>query len=275
MKFNKYVRHYELEDLHILYNMQNDVTVIVSCELFSLMKNEIRTPIRIQEINQSLYDKFTDNGFIVNAMTDETDQLIKLWQKEDLAPSCIKLTINPTLECNLSCWYCYENHNGHSQINFQTLIAIKNLISKTLCKPSLDKLVLDFFGGEPLLYFELCVRPLIEYANKMARSNKKRLGISITTNATLLSEKVCQVLSGINGCVSLQITLDGSREFHNNIRYFKSGVGSFDIIISNIKRALAFGFVVTVRFNYTSKNFQSYEELLSEFEDIDEASKKK
>lgn len=274
MKFNKYARHYELDDLHVLFNMLNDVIVVIDKELFDAINPYLKTPADIQRINQELYDNLLDSGFIVTDSADETDDLIRSWQEEDSNPAQIKLTVNPTLQCNLRCWYCYEDHSGQSKVSPATMEAIKRLIDNILSRKSLQKLLLDFFGGEPLLYFDSCMKPLVEYADHAAACSGKAIGYALTTNATLLSDNVCRTLSSLHGPVSLQITLDGDRERHDSIRFFESGKGTFDIIIANIKRALSCGFYVTVRFNYTSKNYDSYQSLLSEFENITEEQKR-
>lgn len=273
MRFNKYVREYRLEELHLLYNMVNDAIIVVDPKLFDSIEPYLKKVDAIESVNAELYHNLVNYDFIVPDECNETDDLINSWKEEDLHPKDIKLTINPTLQCNLRCWYCYEDHTGHSKISPDTIEAVKRLIDKILDRPHPEKLTLDFFGGEPLLYFNQCVWPLIEYATEAAKLKHKHIGIGFTTNGVLLTDNVCSKLKEVDGPVSLQITLDGDRERHNKTRGLPSGVGTFDTIVANIKRALGCGFDVTVRYNYTTENYQSYQSLLPEFDGLDDRMK--
>ena len=144
MKFNKYARHYELDDLHVLFNMLNDVIVVIDKELFDAINPHLKTPLDIQSINRELYNNLLKSKFIVPDSADETEDLICSWQEEDRNPAQIKLTVNPTLQCNLRCWYCYEDHSGQSKVSPAIMDAIKCLIDNTLSRGSLQKLLLDF-----------------------------------------------------------------------------------------------------------------------------------
>lgn len=270
MKFNKYARHYTLDDLHVLFNMLNDVVIIVDDDVFETIEPMLKTPLKIKEVHPDLFAALVDKEFIVEASADEAAALVETWRLQDTDPEEIKLTVNPTLQCNLRCWYCYEDHTGLSKVSAETLSAIKNLIDNILSRPTMKKLILDFFGGEPLLYFDSCMKPLVEYAVASAVEKGKQIGVAMTTNGTLLTPKILDTLKQVPGPVSMQITLDGDRDRHNKIRFFESGKGTFDIIVGNIKRALSYGYHVSVRYNYTSQNFGSYRGLLPEFENLND-----
>jgi uncharacterized protein len=255
--------------------MLNDVIIVVAGDVFETIDQLTTTPIKIKDVHPDFFASLVNNGFLVDQSFDETSRLIESWRKEDLNPSDVKLTINPTLQCNLRCWYCYENHAGTSRMTSATLSAIRNLIDKKLDNPSLHKFILDFFGGEPLLYFDSCMKPLIAHTVRVANEKAKKIGIAMTTNGTLLTSKICDILQTVPGPVSLQITLDGDRECHNQIRFFESGKGTFDIIVANIKLALSYGFHVSVRYNYTSNNYRTYQDLLTEFENISDECKRR
>lgn len=275
LRFNKYVREYTLEELHILYNILNDAVIVVEPELFDSIKPFISTPERIDAVNHLLFEKLNEYQFLVPSDTHEEQKLIENWEKEDMMPETIKLTVNPTLQCNLRCWYCYENHNGITKMSPQTLESIKKLIGALLDKEYLKKLILDFFGGEPLLYFDSCIKPLVEFAVSAARKRGKQIGIGFTTNGVLLTDSICRELKKANVPTSFQITLDGDKERHDSIRFLRAGTGTFDTIVSNIKLAASCGFEVTVRYNYTAKNYTAYDDLLRIFENLDESVKSK
>ncbi|MCM1140320.1 MAG: radical SAM protein [Muribaculum sp.] len=196
-------------------------------------------------------------------------------QREDSNPEYIKVTILPTLQCNLRCWYCYENHNNSSKLNDETSSRINLLIKRISSQESLKKVNIDFFGGEPLMFFDETVAPIIRYANTICRENKKRLGVSFTTNGTLLTDNVCRELADTHADVSFQITLDGDREHHNKVRHLFGNIPTYDLIISNIIRAVKHKFYVSVRFNYTHNNYNTYHSVISDFDKLTKEEKER
>jgi len=253
--------------------MSSDDILVLTPELskiFLASKNDIS---QLQNIHPDFYNQLISNRFIVDEDEDEAAYIINCWKEEDKNPKSIKITINPTLQCNLSCWYCYENHANRHYMDSSVLEAIKRYISN-ICNNNPDSgLILSFFGGEPLLYFAKIVEPLVTFAQEASQKFNKRVGVAFTTNGTLLSDKICAFLKATGLTVSFQITLDGLRENHNKTRFFKSGLGSYDMIISNIKKAVSYGFGVNVRFNYTNSNYSDCSAILTEFLSIPESSR--
>jgi uncharacterized protein len=94
-----------------------------------------------------------------------------------------------------------------------------------------NRLNIGFYGGEPLLEFEL-IKKCVEYAKEQAEG--REITFSITTNATLLSEEIIKYLFENN--IMLTISLDGPKEIHNKKRKFAgSGEGTFDKIMENLE----------------------------------------
>lgn len=268
LRLSQYTKLLQIDDLHILYNMVSDSLIVVLPEIYELLKLHKDDLGQLEPIHPELFRRLTADQMIVDRYTDEPQKLISTLKNEDEKPSTVKLTVNPTLQCNLHCWYCYEDHSGKSQITPEVIESVKRLIDDIMSREHVEKLVLDFFGGEPLLYFKQCVMPLVEYASKRASEADKRFGIAFTTNGVLLTTGICDFLAGFDAPVSFQITLDGNRELHNTIRCLANGTGTFDTIVSNIKMTLSRNFDVTVRFNYTEQNHESFREVLALFTDV-------
>lgn len=266
--FSKYTRNYSLDDVQILYNMVSDKMVILGPELCNRIQGANHQIDALKSAHPSLYECLADAGMIVEDTVDETENFINTWRKDDAEPKEIKLTVLPTLQCNLRCWYCYENHNGVTRMNERTIAAVKRLIDNTLLNTKIDKLMLDFFGGEPLLYYNQCVKPLVEYANNSCKQFGKRLGVSFTSNGVLLTQEICDFLTTIVGDISFQITLDGDAKEHNAVRFLPGGKGTYETIYKNIVRAVRNGIYVSVRFNYTRRNFHTYKNVLNDFSSL-------
>lgn len=267
-RLNKYVVFYEIEDVVALLNLMNERLLIIDYKLFEILRSYDVEIDRLQFIHPEFYAALLKDGMIVKYDVDETLEIINSWKSEDSNQSEIKLTINPTLQCNLRCWYCYEDHSGSSLMSQETVDAVKLMIGRLLSSEATEKLVLDFFGGEPLLYFKEVVAPLINHAHDCSKVSSKKLVISFTTNGVLLSEEICNSLERLHIPVVLQITIDGNREFHNRTRAIGGSKPTFDIIINNIKRAISKGFEVLVRLNFTHENYLGFREIIPLFTDI-------
>ena len=155
------------------------------------------------------------------------------------------LVLNVTNKCNLSCTYCYEY--GEDQLK-PALAAAEGrpMMSEQTARQSIDFLLrsagdrpqaaITFFGGETLLNFA-AIRAATEYATEQARLHRKRIHFSLTTNATLLTDEVVAFLTGHRFGVT--ISIDGARGEQDRHRRFKSGTGSFDVVLPRIGAFLA------------------------------------
>lgn len=146
-----------------------------------------------------------------------------------------QLTLQVTQQCNLRCAYCaysgiYENNRTHNSARMSFDVAKKAIDYFLEHNTHLADVVIGFYGGEPLLEFEL-IKKCVEYANSKVEG--KKILFNMTTNGTLLSDKVVDFLSRYN--FSISISLDGSKEEHDRNRKFKDGRGSFDVIIENLR----------------------------------------
>lgn len=273
-RLSKYVRYYTLEDHNVLYHMPSDSIIVLTPQLSEIFAMSTHNIDRLKQIHPDFYNTLCDDGFIINADENEYSKIIEKWQSEDKSPKSIKLTINPTLQCNLNCWYCYESHAEHQFMDIKVLEATKRYMTRLFRENMNSNHIISFFGGEPLLYFSKIVQPIISFAKEeSARIGIGQVGIAFTTNGTLLSDSICSFLKSTGLTVSFQITLDGNQDNHNKTRFFKNGVGTYDIIITNIKRALSYGFHVNVRFNYTNDNYSECRDILSEFVDMPQYSR--
>jgi uncharacterized protein len=97
--------------------------------------------------------------------------------------------------------------------------------------PTKDLTIL-FFGGEPLLRFDL-IQSVCEYATKRAEQCGKVFHFDMTTNGTLLNEKKARWMRDHG--VKYLLSLDGGREDHDRSRKFPNGQGSFDIVANRLR----------------------------------------
>ncbi len=137
-------------------------------------------------------------------------------------------------DCNLRCKYCFASTGdfgeGRRLLDFETgKKAIDFLIEKSKGRHNLE---LDFFGGEPLMNFEV-VKQIVEYARSLEKEHDKLFRFTITTNGMLLDDDKIDYINREMSNVVLSI--DGRREVNDKMRPCINGKGSYDIILGKYK----------------------------------------
>jgi uncharacterized protein len=153
--------------------------------------------------------------------------------KQRIGKRLKSITLNITEQCNLRCKYCVfsgkcEGFRGHSNKDINLEIAIKAI--NLLLKSEENELSIAFYGGEPLLKFDL-IKSLIESTDKKKKEDQV-IKYRMTTNGTLLFPEVVDFL--VKNKIKLSVSLDGPREIHDRHRLFPDNKGSFDVIIQNL-----------------------------------------
>lgn len=138
-------------------------------------------------------------------------------------------------DCNLACKYCFAGkgeYDGPKGImSFETgKRALDFLIENSKSRHNLE---VDFFGGEPLLNWEVCKR-LVEYGRSREKDTGKRFRFTLTTNGLLLNDEIMAFCNKEMGNVVL--SLDGRRETHDRLRISRNKTGSYDLIIDKFKK---------------------------------------
>jgi uncharacterized protein len=165
---------------------------------------------------------------IENAGTDKIDRHLETRMKQ--------LTLQVTQQCNLRCEYCaysgvYNKNRTHSNKRMSLGTAQKAIKFFLDRNSELSDAVIGFYGGEPMLEFDL-IKQCVDYAKSLVEG--KRIKFNMTTNGTLLSDDTVDYL--VENDFILGISLDGAKEEHDVNRKFANGRGSFDTIIANIER---------------------------------------
>ena len=177
----------------------------------------------------------------------------------------LRVVLIPTYNCNLKCTYCFEEcsskkNMGENEIR-QVLEFVKNQFSTTR---NYKKISLILFGGEPLLCSKACIT-MSDALKLFASENDVYLSTMIITNAVLLNMGIINDLI-IPTNMKVQITLDGSRRFHDERRIQKNGVGTYDRIIDSLNLLNKMGVRdnIDLRINVDKKNIGELEEVLKD-----------
>lgn len=271
MRASIYNNYLVIDNMHtLLFNSLS--------QRFLLFKNRIvDSELALLNVSRNsgmqFHDKLKEGGMIVEEDVDEVDIVRKLITETDYDTKSFMLIVNPTLDCNFNCWYCYERKIADSRMSPDILESVKKLVDKIFREnDSLENFYLSFFGGEPLLHFDDVVAPLIDYISHAARCMDVNLSVNFTSNGFLITRSMIEKLRRLK--TSFQITLDGGRQMHDKTRFSKGGSGSYDGIIRNVKRLLANGINVILRINFTQKNIDSVWHIVYDIAEIDTLHKK-
>lgn len=168
----------------------------------------------LSEEHKSDIDWLLEENFILKSDVIHTTKNI---QNNTSNTDTLQLILLPAGEaCNLACVYCYEDHLDRKSMHLLHQKALINFI-KSQNKPILS---IEYFGGEPTLNLKF-----IYQFSALLNENGIKFSASMTTNGTFITEDVLHKLYQAN-VKSFQITLDGYRELHNQLRPSKNG--SFD-----------------------------------------------
>lgn len=181
-------------------------------------------------------------------------------------PKIRNLTILPTLDCNLACKYCFEESNRCDGVMSKEVIErLKDYIKVQYYQKN-EKLNLHWFGGEPLLAFNV-----MEEITDYIKSLDIQFAADIITNGILLTDKKIQKLKSMQ-INSIQVTLDGTKETHDTKRIFKNGTGTYDIIMNNLEKLHDFvkqetEIIVNIRINIDKETQDQYHTLFYEIKE--------
>lgn len=255
----------------VIYNAATDQLVALTPQLANIFNESKAAPEKIKAQHAELYDHLLQKGIFVCDDADETEAYIRKREEYERSSGEYTITINPTLACNMSCWYCYESHKNMPAMSADVKQSVLLLIDKLLADNKLKKLNLSFFGGEPLLYFDKVVVDIINHAKMQCKAFDAKLSIHFTTNAYLLTDNVLKQLEGLD--VSFQITIDGGKQVHDSVRKTKGGEPTYARIVEHIHQTLSHGFPVGVRFNYTAKSIPSFIDVVKDVSHLQQEQK--
>lgn len=150
-------------------------------------------------------------------------------------PTVIKaMCLHIAHDCNLACKYCFAGEGEYcgdrSLMSFEVgKQAFDFLIANSGTRKNLE---VDFFGGEPLMNFEV-VKQLVAYAREQEKIHDKNFRFTLTTNGVLLDEEVMDFAN--KEMYNVVLSLDGRKETNDRMRVSRNGKGSYDLIVPKFK----------------------------------------
>lgn len=275
-KVSRYNIEIENENCILLYNTLSNKILPISFKDYASIETLLEYLPEFQGIYPNLYNAFKKSGFIINQEFDEL-AFIKLENKKRIyCHNNYRITINPTLDCNLKCWYCSVNYTGakhnKEKMSDEVINNINNHIQFLATTQNAKSITLDWFGGEPLMYFDEVISKISNFTKNIALKNNVTFSQIITTNATLLNIDRIKQMRDFNFAF-FQITLDGNEQRHNKIKYYSDKRGTYKDIVNNINLICEIipNVQVALRINYDMQTLKNIQDILN---DISENSKR-
>lgn len=160
--------------------------------------------------------------------------------------------------CNLNCEYCFASqgkyHGDRALMSFEVgKRALDFLIENSGSRTNLE---VDFFGGEPLMNWDV-VKRLVAYGREQEKQHNKHFRFTLTTNGMLLDDEVIEFAN--KEMHNVVLSLDGRKEVHDRLRKTVNGKGSYDVIVPKfqdfVKKRGQNGYYVRGTFTHNNVDF--------------------
>lgn len=170
-------------------------------------------------------------------------------------PAVKALCLHVSHDCNLRCEYCFASSGDYN--------SGRELMDKEIARKAVDYLVansgnkhnieIDFFGGEPLMNFDV-VKDVVIYGRSIEKAANKHFYFTITTNGSLLTDDRIHFIN--EHMDNVVISIDGRKEVHDRVRHDSAGHGSYDHIMPMAQKLVAGrnGKSYFVRGTFTKRN---------------------
>ncbi len=138
-------------------------------------------------------------------------------------------------DCNLACRYCFaeegEYHGRRALMSFEVgKKALDFLVANSGNRINLE---VDFFGGEPLMNWQV-VKDLVAYGRSLEEPYHKKFRFTLTTNGVLLNDEILEFAN--REMSNIVLSIDGRKEVHDRMRPFRGGQGSYDLIVPKFRK---------------------------------------
>ena len=206
-----------------------------------------------EEIIDAMLSKYADNPEVTREelcecldQIEELKEMGKLFTPDTFAPMAGKLKersagvvkalcLHVAHTCNLNCSYCFASqgkyHGDRAVMSFEVgKQALDFLIANSGTRRNLE---VDFFGGEPLMNFDV-VKQLVAYARSVEKEHNKNFRFTLTTNGVLIDDDVIDFAN--RECSNVVLSLDGRKEIHDRFRVDYAGKGSWDNIVPKFQK---------------------------------------
>ncbi|WP_069997360.1 thioether cross-link-forming SCIFF peptide maturase [Cellulosilyticum sp. I15G10I2] len=246
--------------IHILddiaYEIVDDLPILSKHAIIEKYK-EIFSEKEIEEAIEELTE-LKDHEMLYTK--DSYEQFVPAFLERE--PVVKALCLHVAHDCNLACKYCFagegEYHGERGMMSLEVgKKAVDFIIENSKHRNNIE---IDFFGGEPLMNFEV-VKGVVEYARLREKETGKHFRFTMTTNGVLLNDEIIEYLN--ENMYNVVLSLDGRPEVNDLMRPTPNGKGSYEIILPKFKKLVEKrkGKQYYVRGTYTHHNLDFAEDV--------------
>lgn len=219
--------------IHVVDDISYDVIELFETNTTEEIVNKLKEQYSVEEIKEAIEEVQILKDEEALFTEDAYENYIMDFKRR---PTVVKaLCLHIAHDCNLACKYCFaeegEYHGRRALMDYETgKQALDFLIANSGHRRNLE---VDFFGGEPLMNWEV-VKQLVAYGREQEKLHDKHFRFTLTTNGVLLNDEVMEFANKEMDNVVLSI--DGRKEVHDNMRPFRKGTGSYDLIVPKFQK---------------------------------------
>ena len=260
-----------MDGKHYLYNILSTALAEIDTELYTAIANDTPNTLNVELINL-----LKEKHFIVENELDEVKEYMYFYNSMRFGRGAqvLNIVFIPTYNCNLACPYCvqgldkkFDTISQDAMDSLLKFVEYKVNESRTY-GVSISKLYISLFGGEPMLTKKQILPAFCKQINEIAERYNCSLDFTMTSNFTLLDDEVIDLIKMYN--IKVQVSIDGDKEQHNKRRIDSLGRGTYDIIMSNLKKMNLAGLKknLTIRINLDRENIDKADSIMSSVSDM-------
>lgn len=215
------------ESKRLLYTSRTSNVLVIRQKHYTLLQEG-----RFEELPVELFDELIKVKAIVNNDEDELSEIIQENKSAIENHKQLHYVIQPTANCQLGCDYCGQEHSK----SYLTDKLIENTVKRVellLSAKKFENLDIAWFGAEPLVGLKQ-IRLLSPLLQQLAQKFNCNYTSRVVTNGLSLKEDIYEELVNDHKITFIEITLDGTEEYHDNRRHTKSKEKTFNIIFNNL-----------------------------------------
>ncbi|ADN37284.1 Radical SAM domain protein [Methanolacinia petrolearia DSM 11571] len=259
--YNIYLPGTDTGEYFLFNSFQGSIAVIDDAVKNSLLHRDLSS------FDDDYIAALHQNGFIVEDGKDEFLAYENSFRSRVMDPGEYEFCICLTERCNLACSYCGSGERGRGRsFENETIDRAISFIKEETSASRRKNLNIRVFGGEPLLEYNILIKLLSEL-KEWAVSRGTGFYAALITNGTMLSGEKIGELSPFVSVV--QLTLEGSREYHDKIRKNIDGSGTYDTIAGAVKDCIEAGIKVLLRIHVSKENSEGLDDLFFDLKERD------
>lgn len=213
----------------IAYDIVEDALILTQEEVLEKYKGAYRETEILEALEE--LNLLVEQGML-NTKDNYKDLVPAFLEREPVVKA---LCLHVAHDCNLSCKYCFAGEGEYH--------GVRGLMSEEVGKAAIDFLIknsrnrknveVDFFGGEPLMNFEV-IKKVVDYARSKEKECDKNFRFTLTTNGVLLNDEIIDYIN--ENMYNVVLSIDGRPKVNDYMRPTINGKGSYDIIMPKFKK---------------------------------------